>query len=68
MTSQEILGQKQHAFLPDKNEDTFVRIATVILGLQRVCMNVLEELAKMGPHPEETELGNGDKSNLGHIV
>lgn len=53
---------------PDKNEDIFVRIATVILGLQRVCMNVLEELAEMGPHPEGTGLENADKSNLGHIV
>lgn len=53
---------------PDENEDTFIRIATVILGLQRVRMNVLEELAEMGPHPEGTELENADKLNLGHIV
>lgn len=40
-------------FSIDKNEDTFLRIATVFLRLQKLCAKVLEELVKMGPHPEE---------------
>ena len=40
-------------FSLDKNEDTFLRIATVILRLQKLCANVLEKLITMGPHPEE---------------
>lgn len=51
----------------DKDEDILLRIAKVILGLQKVCLNMLEELAMMIPHLEEIKLGNGDKSNLGYI-
>lgn len=40
-------------FSLDKNEDTFLWIATVILRLQKLCANVLEKLITMGPHPEE---------------
>lgn len=52
----------------DKNEGILLRIATAISRLQRVCMNMLEELAMMVPHLEEIKLGNGDKSSLGYIV
>lgn len=52
----------------DKNEGILLRIATAISRLQRVCMNMLEELAMMVPHLEEIKLRNGDKSSLGYIV
>lgn len=52
----------------NKNEGILLRIATAVLRLQRVCMNMLEELAMMVPNLEEIKLGNGDKSSLGYIV
>ena len=54
-------------FSLDKNEDTFLRIAIVILRLQKFCANVLEKLITMGPHPEEWA-GKQINQALVHIV
>lgn len=55
-------------FSPWTKMKTLLGVAAIILGLQTVCMNMLEELGIMGPHSEEMKLGNGDKSNLGYIL
>ena len=55
-------------FSPWTKMKTLLGVAAIILGLQTVCMNMLEELGIMRPHSEEMKLGNGDKSNLGYIL